>query len=255
MIVLNEEKEAQKILNNNSGFIKLGDLVLLAKYFNKHDYPIKDSLKKYINDRTDQYNQVVYDDYIEKAMEQTETFKLRDNNKVHITQNELDTILSIEDFKVQRVAFTMLMVSRYYRVNPSRIIQDDIPDDINLFFKNSISDLFKLSKVTYSVSENMRITRELKVLGLVDWYAGGSAEILFEDKVGKPIKYFTPNESMVYYLYQFHNCRVVECERCGTWIKLSKKANNTKYCQDCSIQIDREKAVARMRKLRKNNDK
>lgn len=252
MIILNEKKEAEKLLNDNNNLIKLGDLMLLAKYYDSMDMNVCSNLNSYICARTKEYNQVIYDDYIEKSFKHLEKFKLRESNLIPLTQKEHDAIMSISDFKAQRVMFVMLMTSKYYKLNPSN--REAVKEHEGLYFKNSISDLFKLAKVTYSLKENIKITRLLSELGCVEWFVTGSAKILIADLNGIPIKEFVPDENIVLYLYQFHDVKIVECQECNRFSKVSKMANNVKYCPSCSILINKEKTKERVRKTRENKN-
>lgn len=255
MIIFNEEQEAIKMLSNvnSDEKIKSSDIFFLAKYFKylkMSDEETHDELVAYIKNKCNTYNQPVYDAWIDNAIINSHKYPLRTNTTIYFTDNEINKVLEIDDFKIQKVMFIILATSKYYYAN--KILNDsdykNDSEEICLYFRNSLKDVFKLACVPYSKKENIRITRWLEENEYVEWHYSGGCKILIADFKSHSAYSLKPHETMVNFLYQFKNKKTFTCSMCGKWevetIK-DKIHSNRQYCDDCSKSLKRSRNAQR----------
>ena len=252
MIKLNEVQYAEDLLDKHSGLVSLSDLILLAKYFSYKKVDIREELKKYISQCITEYNEVVYDRYLDFAIKQTENSVIRTATSVPITRNEIVSILSLEGNICQRVALCLLVVSKFYLLNPA-------VKDVNMeerlkkkvYFNGSWRDVFKLARTTYNVKQKNKIIVELCNAGFLELTEYHNFIIIPVEPVGEVVDSIYLNEDIAYYIAKLKGERIIQCERCGRLVKINNKKNySQKYCTACKNIVVREQTKARVQKFR-----
>lgn len=172
--------------------------------------------------------------------------------RVIITKQELDAILSVDDFKKQRVLFCLLV---YKKVQNQMNLQE------NQWFNGSLSEIFKMARISgvhKSVDSQCRMVYELKEAGYIALAKRIKSLNLFlnyidlnANECNDVAMVIDDFNDVVYYLYKYLGERVVQCRCCKTMIKLKKKERATrKYCNSCKKIINNEK-VSRFRERQK----
>ena len=173
-------------------------------------------------------------------------------DKVLITKKELETILSVNDFKQQRVLFCLLV---YKKVQNQMNVQE------NQWFNGSLSEIFKMARVSGThgtIEAQCRMVYELKEAGYIALAKRIKSLNLFLNYIDLNIDENTEIameiedfNDVVYYLYKHLGERVVQCQHCGRMIKLKKKERaSRKYCNACKKIVNNEK-VSRFRERQK----
>lgn len=171
---------------------------------------------------------------------------------VLITKRELEAILSVSDFKQQRVLFCLLV---YKKVQNQMNLQE------NQWFNGSLSEIFKMARINGThgtIDSQCRMVYELKEAGYLVLAKRIKSLNLFlnymdlnvseDDEISMVIDDFN---DVVYYLYKHLGERVVQCQCCKSMIKLKKKERaSRKYCNSCKKIINSEK-VSRFRERQK----
>ncbi|MDD3176038.1 MAG: hypothetical protein PHU51_06180, partial [Candidatus Nanoarchaeia archaeon] len=218
-------------------------MVLIAKYYNYLGYDVKQSLRKYIDSRNVNYNQVIYDKYISLAYNNSLINLLRTNISISLTKKEVDCLLTIEDVTIQKIMFVILVVVKYYFMNPSYVdakLEDRMNKDV--YLNNSLSDIFKVAKVSY----NRKKRKDIMVWLIKNKY------IIFTDRYkyivpivdleGESFITFDLEDNFILVLDKIKGEKVIQCEKCKKYIKINnKKMTMLKYCRECSHQANIEK--------------
>ena len=282
-IILNEKKRAQEIIESG----ELGDkpaasLSLVARYYRqvndvkgKKLYQLLDNfMKKYYNN----YNPVKWSETIERLVKTSGKYELLEIDYIPVTEAELAEIDKLPSRRIQRVAFTMLCVAKYY---DTKNIQNNHwvnLDDKTIFSlaaapmtkktQNAIlHTLFKEKYVEFSQKVDNLNTRILYinenspvVLKITDFRKLGYEYMLYKGEryirckncgvLVRQNKNGTRQycDDCIGYIpmeYKF-----IECEDCGERVKVAAKNNKTTRCPECQAKRDREKASERKRKQR-----
>lgn len=175
MIIFDEKKYAENILKNASkmSLIKQRDLNILTKYYfylgaSKSETRIK--LIEYATkvDRT--FNEIVGDNGLEFALRHYGKNKLRVGEPIRIYAGEINSIHALEDTRQQKAIFVILIVAKVF----NKIDKEEY------YYNGSISDIFKLSKMTgLSKAERIEVIHGLSEQGAIEPNLRGGYKITF----------------------------------------------------------------------------
>lgn len=247
--VMNERKYAEKILNGKGyGENLLYTTNVLAKYYKSLGYEkreIKNILEKIVRERNPDARDGNIDFWIKKSLEISDKHLLYEIDSIVITKPEIEKIKAIhserfKDYRIQKLAFTLLCLAKF---GNARGIKD-------YWVNINLKDIFKISSIKGQTIEkqclfinelykssyidlNSKIeSQSIKVLGVIE----GDAEVVVEDI----------NESGMIY-EEYCGKRFARCQVCGKMIAITNGRNL--YCRQCAVEIDREKARERMKKI------
>jgi hypothetical protein len=240
LIIFDEKKYAEKMLKK--GFMtkhkNVYELLILSKYHfscNKSYDEVKEAIIKFCEKHLIHFSMDEWYKIINKTIGIAEKAKLVTGKQVHITQKELDTIQSLEKLNEQKVAFSLLVLYKFYEYKK---------------FEVMIEDLFKLSKLTTIDSKaRLKILQSLTSKELIDITMGGKRWVKFTDKVGDAIITINNFDDFIYeYLRHIGEANYSKCNTCERTIKIT--SNRKKYCKDCWEQIQKQQTRERVRKYR-----
>lgn len=227
-IIFNEEEYAKKVLNSgvqrtNKKWI---DMQMAANYLREQNYndkQIENELHFIAKKSFVDYNRVRLSNVIDKQVKNSKRFKLKRANEIIITQNELNTILSEESYKIQHLLFVYLVLSKYYMSNNNT-------DKYYVGCKDT--EIFNLCDMYTRKQERLDLMHYITVKGYIYPTQSMSSVVTYVDEDSEVVMKFVPDDDMVYHLEQYQGGLFVNCEICN---KLTKKTNNrTKYCRQCA---------------------
>lgn len=235
MLTLNETLEAEKILERKVvGKKPMQDIALVARYYctqaRNEDKRIKIDeviikLQKLLAERYDDYDSFEWYNRIKKCINKVKSIPLYDFDCVPITKNELETINSIKNKKLEKLAFTCLVVAKYYNMrNPNN----------NGYVNIDYSTIFKLARVTAITYVQPLLLNDLKQLGLVQRCKridNPNFRVLFIDNDSPVILKVNDLREIGYTYLKYKDEKFVYCAKCG--VLMRKKNNNNKYCRNC----------------------
>jgi len=225
MIIFNEYKFAQEMLNR--GFKKnmsSAELIVLAKYFRyigKNEDQITDDLNIFCAKHFDGFNPIISCNKIKHVVQNSKKYPLVIPKPVPITQNEIDIIKGLNDYKSEKVIFILLVIAKHLKLNVG--IKD--------YYANvKRTEMFTMAKVHTTKEEKNNIINNLdQQTGLIDTQLFGGRSscsflITFVDEGGDAIFYVDEFDNIIgfYPIY---------CEKCG--IVLEKTGRNHKMCKLC----------------------
>lgn len=252
IFVMNEKKYAEKILNgkdygNRKNYLYTTNVI--AKYYTSLGYSkseIKNALKKIIKERDPCVSDNSIEFWIKKSLECSDNHPLYEINNIIITKPEIEKIKSIhsekfKDYRIQKLAFTLLCLAKFgnargikeywVNINQKRIF--NIANIKGLTLDKQCLLINELYKSEY-IDINPKIeSHSIRVLGI----ASGDTEIVVDDI----------NESGMVYEEIFMEKKYTRCQKCGKMVAITNGRNM--YCNQCAVEVDREKARERMRKI------
>ena len=254
MVIFNEYEYVKHIIEKHNPNEKIG-IRRLIKLIVRYCYPeCKDlSTKEYVNRVLEiintfnfkiyQYQEYQHYDFIKrlckKAQKHEFNVELRDINSVDITEAEMEIIAKGKTDSERKVLFTLYVLAKIYSYHSGWV-------------NYSLTDIYKLADVY--------MTRQNKLFLLHDLYEAGLIEFNhIIDKWGLKVNLIEDSPTAVTVSIPEHFGRqYIEktkpgwkmCEADGCYRLFKKKAPNQKYCRKCAEEIDRQKAVQRMQKIR-----
>lgn len=249
-MIFYEEKHAKKLLESGfTSFMNYEDLSILAKYFKyigKNKSQIRKSLVEFCEKHNPYFNEVLSRGKIDGALKSCEKFGLRLAIDVPVTISELDIIKNCGDYKRQKILFVMLVISKYFKYNDTRLTPKKNNNHDNDFYVNyKLIDILKMSQINISKVERKDIIYDLEQSHLITTIknrdGGTSFQINFIDENSEPSIVVSDMDNIISF-YHFY------CSRCG---KETNKARRHDLCDDCYKEKRREISRDIMREKRK----
>ena len=242
-IIISESKEVERLLNCESSSdwgIGMGKVVMLiGKYYYSlglERQEVYKSINSYLKERMDKYTPKKWSEMINNILDTIEKngwYDLIDVNSISITEAEWDTVVGIDNVKLEKIAFVLLCYIKVYRARGSK--NDKI---------NNISDILKESGLR-AVDENKILFADLRDLGLIQI---GTLKHMFikplyiNEESEEYIKVEDFDKVVGYYDEYKNGVKYGRCKVCGKRIRISKN-NKNKYCNICKKEKEIEKTL------------
>lgn len=247
MVILNEKEYAEECIKTGELSKQLyRDMCLIANYYyhncNYRNKKILLLLTEFMQDNSSEYyaNPKYWDETLEKIASNAGKYPMHEIDGVWITKKELTIIQNINNAVLEKLAFTLLCLSKYNNLrNPSN----------NNWVNYEYSDIFRVARVTCKESERYIKIGELINLGLIT-----VAKKI--DNLSLRVA-FVDNETTVYskddgdaFIFDFRELgyeymllkgydNYIRCADCGILTKTNK--NKTKrYCKSCAAYTPQE---------------
>ena len=277
-MIFNELKYAEEMLEK--GFLQtkyLLELKILSKYLNNIEgltkTKIKNRIKEFCSNHWEKYNEVQCLSTMQKAVSYGVNKKnqLFIASKISVTKSELDFIISLADVKLEKLAFSFLVLSK---VNKNRSeFYADVKNNIELkqserkekklgvkievfqklvddkYYINNLTESFNYAKVNVKKSVLADCIKILSDKKLIKLTMVGSVEVLFiseDSNEDVALSFDISNDFIFEYLKYIGLYK--GCEKCG--IPISPTNNKNKYCADCAKEIKMEMDRERMKEVR-----
>jgi hypothetical protein len=247
--ILNELSHAEYLLEH--GFTRYmygGDLFILAKYFRylgMNECEVEDNLVKFCEKFEPSFEMDTGYKTIDWNLKKSKKYGLRVPVDVPITKEELEKIRNLNNYRYEKVLFTLLVLAKYSKLTDGFLGDRRTDEDNSRFYYFNGRFNFILKNAHVSEKKNENIKNILVKSGFIEQtYNGKEYKILFT-KVEDINKHevLINNIDLLITFYPFY------CQKCG---KIIFKSNNRhKYCFDCW----KEKEVARWAESKKKNRK
>lgn len=231
-LILNEKNEAERIINTGDIGNKVNEtLSLLSRYYRYEGYKTKEIVSllddfmkiNYVNYNPDDWEKVI------SRYAKSQKYTLVQIESILITKNELLSISQIKDKKLEKLAFTLLVLAKFgnmrnadnnnwvlideYDVLQRARIRGSLVAQYSCFY-----DLAKMDLITYS----RRVDNINVRVGFID----NDSEVILN---------ITDLRELGYQYLMYKGEKYIKCAECGIVMKpSSNKSNNQKYCKGCS---------------------
>lgn len=227
MLIMNEKKEVERFLKDiNSTECKISQVLnlLIRYYINEKNMSIRESISaanKYVKTCFSGYSETEWDSYNGRIAKTAHKRPLRCIESVPITQNEIDDIKSIQDMKLQKLAFACLVIAKMNMIlnNHSWITVSD-------------RDLFWLANLKHTSKNDMNdLIYNLFIMGFISFSKRiDNTNKKYEkiDNDNNSVAYVSYLSDLGYWWHYVNGENFNICEECG---RLYKPASgNQKYC-------------------------
>lgn len=215
-------------------------LKILSKYYYKLGYSrlqIENMLEEYLLKADKDIIIPLWEDTIEKYAKTADKHELVDIDFVPITENELNKISALKNKPLERLAFTLLCIAKFYNIiNPNN----------NNWVNKDDKYIFKIANIQKTCFQQSLMYNDLYRMDYI-----GYSKII--DNLNINVKYIDDNSpislkisdyrNLGYQYMRYRGEHFLECENCGILIK--KKSNRQKYCKKCAVKMNRENTAKR----------
>ncbi len=237
-IIFDEIKHAQEVIKNGTQTVrnKNFELQLVANYLREEGYPdnyIEEELHRISKKCFQDYNRIQMYKSIDQKVKRSKKSTLKTAKPVKIYKEEIDTILSEENIKCQKLMFVYLVLAKYYMSNS----QSD-----KYYVGCKDNDIFKLCNMYTRKQEKLDLMHYLTKNGYITPTLSMSSVVNYVKEDGEVVLEIIPDNDMIYYFEkEYLDGIFINCEICG---RLVKKTNNrVKYCKECAKTINKNNAL------------
>jgi hypothetical protein len=235
-IILDELAHVEKLIKSKSfgKYLKLKDLILLAKYFVYLGYDartIKTELIKICKYVDKNWNETLQGWKVDVSIREAGKRKIRTAIPIPITYDELLMIKQINNYALERVLFIFLAYSKILKYNNTLIKPRKRPRLLGLFYANEApSVIFSLAKVNVRKSQREKMLHELFQHGYLDATRYGGYLIKYVYENSQTAFWIEDYENIVLYYQREKGEIVVGCQ-CGRLFL--KRGSRSGLCPVC----------------------
>lgn len=248
-IVLNEREWAENAISNRQlGKRPVETLSRVARYY----YQVEKYKKREVRDKLEDFLLqcdpdvvlVKWSNTIDRIVRGADKFPLVELDGIDITKGELQVIRSLEGRQLQRLAFTLLCVAKYWDATQLKN---------NGWVNTADKEIMKMANINTSVKRQSLMLHEMRNSGLIRF----SKRV---DSLNIQVKFIRPDGQIEMRVSDFRNLGnqylmkcgepYFQCAHCGITIK--KKSNVHKYCPECAAEMYIKQSVESVMRKRNN---
>lgn len=239
-LILNELEWAEKqISDRNLGKKPTETLTRIAKYYYSQSYSkrdIRNMLDDFILQCDPHASLVRWSDVLDRIAKNVNKYRIIALDGVMITKGELETIIGLKKSQLQRLAFTLLCVSKYWdAVSPSNNHWVNCTDAEIMQMANMKPTLKRQSELFGILRDAGLIRFSKKVDNLNVQVVFGSEEASDEENE----LFIQDFRNLGFQLLKYMGGPYFECSNCGIVTKHVPQSTGrpVKYCPDCAAEI------------------
>lgn len=234
MIILNEAKYAEECLENGTIDKKpFNTLSILAKYYyHKHGYRKKKIVellsgfmsKYYPNYNVDKHS---WNETIKRIAANAGKFKLYEIDGISITEAQMETIQSIKNAQLERLAFTLLCLAKWGNLRN---------ENNNGWVSRDAKEIFTLARVGGSSESRDYRINDLMRMGLVELpkkNTNMSIRVTYINDKSEELLLISDFRELGYEYLNYKGAHLIRCVECGILMR-DNKYHNKKYCKKCN---------------------
>lgn len=246
-IILDEKEAAQKAIEMRQlGSRPSETLSRVARYYRQCEgykrKEVREKLDDFLLQCDPNANLASWSPALDSMSKNANKQKLIKVDSIYIYADELAKIKTLDLKQEQRVAFSLLCISKYWdAVNPKN----------NGWTNISEADLMRMSNVVATAEKRCRILRNLRDKGLIAFSKridNLNLQVTFSSKDGAVIIPITDFRNLGNQYSMYYGESFIHCQHCGLVVR--KKSNRHKYCAECASEIYVKQSVESVTKLR-----
>lgn len=257
-VTLNESEIIDNALKGNYDRDKIVIVInLLIKYYYKQgaedklilSEKILDFLKKYYKNYKRAKWEATINKKVSKYLNLVKRKKINvqiiDIQQIGITKEELKVISSLDDIKLEKIAFIMLVYAKI-----STVIIETNEGWIN----TSYNMICKEAKVNLPNIEKLKLFNALYKEGYIQQQKKNNKtniKVCYINNDSDIEIVINDFEGVIYQYLMWKGERWKQCEECGKWIKIHKDSNKIKHCSKCAKEVLQQQWRENKRKQRK----
>lgn len=224
MIIFDEKKYAEEMLKKgfktkNKNVYELNILAKYLFYKGLNEDDVKQRIIKFCEKHIDHFSIDEWYKLVNNTVSYAKKGTLNTSKEVHITENELEVIKSLECLREQKLTFVMLVLYKFYNYNK---------------FTVSLEDLFTLSELsTINSKTRLQILHRITSRDLIDINTRGRRWVKFAEKNSTSTIAIKNYENFIWeYLCYIGEGKFKNCKDCNKVIKIT--TGNILYCKNCA---------------------
>lgn len=242
MIIMNEKKFAEDLIEKC--MVEKREVTATINLLCRYLYHEKEMKQAGIISYIDEFLSRAYPDYnagrwypnILSAIRRAKGRPLHKIDFIPITRSEVDTISSLKNEKLERLAFTLLCMAKYHNMRNETNNNWVNFEGKEIFSQAHISDsVEKRNKLIYPLKENGLVTNSLKAghSNIQVNFVDGSSPIIYKvtEMIDLGYQYYLIRRELSSYYQRGKNLK--KCKKCGHYFLGKAKSNNEGYCADC----------------------
>ena len=233
-IVLNEREWAQSAIEERQLGKKPSEtLGRIAKYYYQVDGYKKKDIRGKLEDFLLQCDPNIilqkWTETLDRAVRGCAKYKLIEVNSVVVTEAEIGVIQNLEGKQLQRLAFTMLCVAKYWNAaSQTNSNWVNVPDKELMVLANINTSIQRQSQFMYLLREAGLIRYSRRVDSL-------NVQVMFINNDSPLALRITDFRNLGNQYQLFCGEPYIQCQQCGLTVK--KKSNRHKYCPECAAEM------------------
>ena len=235
-LILNELEWAEKrIQEKDLGKKPFETLARVAKYYYAQHYSkdeIRDLLDAFVLQCDPHASLVRWSDMLDRIVKNINKYRVIAIDGVSLSPTELAVIDGLEKSQLQRLAFTLLCVAKYWdAVSPSN----------NHWVNSSDIEIMQMANMKPTLKRQSELFGILRDAGLIRFSKkvdNLNVQVLFADE-GETALYIQDFRNLGYQYLRHHGGPFYECANCGVVTKLPPQHTGRppKYCSACSAEV------------------
>lgn len=251
-IVLKENEWAEKMIQSRTLGKKPSEtLCRVARYYMDNGYGKKETRNKldaFLIQCEPTSSLPKWSDALDYAVNRACKYEAIDIDYIEITKPEMDKIDALSGKQIQRLAFTLLCLAKYWQIV--------IPNG-DYWINNKDNEIMSMANINTSIKRQ----------GLMYWTLRESGLIQFSRKVdntnvrvcfvedGDAVCLVSDFRNLGYQYLKYHGEPYIECQNCGITTKINDpaKGRKQKYCKTCAAEIAMQQRVNSVMRQRQSH--
>lgn len=235
-IILNEKQWAEDAMGC-SGYLggRMETLIRMAKYYSylgQTKAGIRKSLNQFMDERGSDPSLMDSQFMINNALRVGLKYPLFISDGVDVSEEELATVDAVRGVQLQRLAFTLLCLSKYL---------DQKRTNNNGWVSTPDNDIMRMANMKPPVRKQSELYAKLAEAGLIRFskkVSDTSVQVLFQ-KPGATAVHISDFRNLGYQYMSLHHSGYYRCQNCGIMMKTDPKKMGPKfkYCPECAKKI------------------
>ena len=188
-------------------------------------------------------------EFVHKAINSAKKVGLKRVDNIYITKSELEFIKSLDDIKLEKIAFVLLALAKYH---------NEVSGEDNNMVYLKLSEVKKMARINmgridfeyfyanlYDVGVLQRNTSPVSTIQIVEFVSQNiDDEVVFELK---EVDYL--ELAYVYLSWKNDGKGYARCQKCDRLMRKGK-TKPRKYCEECAKIVEKENTKERVRRFR-----
>ena len=241
-IVLNEHEWAEDMITQRSlGKKPYETLCRVARYYldsgiQKRD--VRRMMDSFLLKCDPSVSLPKWSDLLDKALQRALKYKAINLEGVTVTKPEMARIESCGGRQIQRLAFTLLCLAKYWNA---------VTGKTDGWVNSKDSDIMKMANVGTSIKRQSLMFHNLNEAGMIRFSKkidNTNVQVCFMED-GEPAVHITDFRNLGYQYLKYRGGPYFVCANCGITTKLNDpvKGKKQKYCRECAAQIALQQRV------------
>jgi len=241
MIILDEFSYAKNMFNNClSSFMNGKDIRLLIMYFRNigvEESEIYNKINNWLLERQENYNEILYQEFLLNIIKTSKKSKIKKFQNIVVTENEFNIIRNIKNYRLEKILFIMLVLSKYYFI-------------IGKNFDENNTNYYTLKTTPYHILKFAKTNEKNK-----EWIFNQLLEKnIINTNFGNDGAYYIVNinkndnsdpKIIIENFNNFIDYYKPYCEICG--IEIEKRNNRHTMCDDCWKKHEKQRLINKNR--------